>query len=95
MINPTTVEARDGYKIWLQYSDGTSGEIDLSDLAGRGVFRAWDAQGCFESVHVAPHRAIAWNDEIELCPDALYLELTGNSSFDEIPSDNALVARDA
>ena len=95
MINPTTVEVRDGYKIWLQYSDGTSGEIDLSDLAGRGVFRAWDEQGCFESVHVAPHRAIAWNDEIELCPDALYLELTGNSSFDEIPSDNALVVRDA
>ena len=95
MINPTTVEARDGYKIWLQYSDGTSGEIDLTDLAGRGVFRAWDAQGCFESVHIAPHRAIAWDDEIELCPDALYLELTGKRSFEEIPDGIDLVARDA
>ncbi|MCY4529127.1 MAG: DUF2442 domain-containing protein [Chloroflexi bacterium] len=78
MLEPTTVEARDGYKIWLQYSDCTSGEVDLSDLAGRSAFRAWDAQGCLEGVHVAPHRAIAWNDEIELCPDALYLELTGD-----------------
>ena len=95
MINPITVEARDGYRIWLQYSDGTSGEIDLSDLAGRGVFRAWNAPGCFESVRIAPHRAITWNDEIELCPDALYLELTGNSAFDEIPHDIDLLARDA
>ena len=24
-------------------------------------------------------RAVAWSEEIELCPDALYLELTGKS----------------
>ncbi len=78
MLESTTVEARVGYKIWLQYLDGTSGVVDLSDLAGRGAFRAWDAKGCFEGVHVPPHRAIEWNDEIELCPDALHLELTGD-----------------
>ncbi len=87
MLEPTTVEARDGYKIWLQYSDGTSGEVDLSDLAGRGVFRAWDTQGCFEKVHIAPHRAIVWNEDLELCPDALYMELTGKRSFDELTND--------
>jgi len=43
------------------------------------VFRARDRVGVFEGVRVAPHGAIAWNDEIELCGDALYLELTGKS----------------
>ena len=85
MLRPTHVEAREGYRLWLRYSDGTTGELDLSHLAGRGVFKAWDQSGYFEGVHIAPHRAIAWDGNLELCPDALYMELTGKS-LDELPS---------
>ena len=84
MVIPVEVEARPGYRIWLRYSDGTAGEVDLSDVAGQGVFKAWDEPGCFEKAHIAAHRAIAWDDEVELCADALYLELTGKS-WDELP----------
>lgn len=86
MIRPTEVKPRDGYRIWLRYSDGTAGEIDLSHLCGQGVFAVWNDPGYFERVHVTPHRAIAWDDNLELCPDALYMELTGKS-FDQIPTD--------
>ena len=85
MIRALEVEARRGLRIWLRFSDGSAGEVDLSDLAGRGVFRAWDRGGVFESVHVAPHGAVAWNDEIELCADSLYLELTGKSAEEVFP----------
>ena len=85
MIRALEVEAREGLRIWLRFSDGSAGEVDLSDLAGRGVFRAWDRDGVFESVHVAPHDAVAWNDEIELCVDSLYLEVTGKSAEEVIP----------
>lgn len=95
MIRPTAVEARDGYRIWLRYSDGTSGEVDLSDFAGRGVFKSWDEPGGFGKVHIAPHRAIVWDENLELCPDALYIELTGSASFDEIPDDIDATVRDA
>ena len=78
MIRPITVESRDGYRIWLRYSDGTSGEIDLSDLCGIGVFKSWEVPGYFEKVHIAPHRAIAWDEDLELCPDALYMELSSD-----------------
>lgn len=84
MLEPTEVEARGGHRLWLRYSDGTSGEVDLSRLAGKGLFAAWNEPGYFERAHIAPHRAIAWSDELELCADALYLELTGKS-FDELP----------
>lgn len=77
MIRAIEAEAREGLSIWLRFSDGSAGEVDLSDLAGRSVFRAWDGVGVFEGVRVAPHGAIVWNDQIELCADALYLELTG------------------
>ena len=94
MIQPVSVKSLGRYRIWIKYSDGASGEVDLSDVAGNGVFKAWDEPGCFDNVHVAPHRAIAWNDDIELCPDALYLELTGKSVSDIMPGAEALM-RDA
>ena len=72
MVRPTEVEPREGYRIWLRYSDGASGEIDLSYLAGRGVFKCWNHRASFEAMHIAPAGGIAWGDDAELCPDALY-----------------------
>ena len=86
MIQPIEVEPRDGFRIWLRYSDGTAGEVDLSDVAGRGVFETWNEPGFFDRVHISPHRSIAWNDDIELCPDALYMEITGKSLSELPPS---------
>lgn len=94
MIRPIEVAPMEGYRIWLRYSDGTAGEVDLSHLAGRGVFAAWNQPGCFEKVHVAPHRAIAWDDDLELCADAIYMQLTGKS-FDDLPVDVAATVPDA
>ena len=79
LIRPTAVEARAGYRIWLRYSDGAAGEVDLSDLAGRGVFAAWNDRSFFETVHLSEGGAIAWGEELDLCPDALYMEITGKS----------------
>ena len=85
MIRPTEVQARGGYRLWLQYSDGSAGEVDLSHLVGRGVFTAWKDLERFDLVYIAPHGAIAWDDDLELCSDALYLELTGKSLQEVMP----------
>ena len=79
------VKPLDGYRIWLKYADGTEGEVDLGDLAGRGVFKAWADRKVFESVHVDENGAIAWGREIDLCPDALYLRLTGKAVDELFP----------
>lgn len=79
---PRPLEAKAGepYRIWLRYSDGTEGEVDLSHLAGHGVFAAWETPGRFGEACVSAWSALSWGDEIELCPDALYLQLTGLSA---------------
>ena len=41
-----------GYRIWLKYADGVTGEVDLAQLAGRGVFKVWADRKVFEGVHV-------------------------------------------
>jgi hypothetical protein len=81
----TDVQARSGYRLWLRYDDGVEGEVDLSDLAGRGVFQAWKSAGVFESAYLAPHGAVAWSDHVELCQDALYLRLTGKTPDQVLP----------
>ena len=78
-IRPTAVEPREGHRIWIEYSDGAAGEVDLSHLAGGGVFEAWDDRAYFAAVRITEYDAIAWGDELELCPDALYMQLTGKS----------------
>ena len=85
MIQAVDVEPRAGYRIWLKYSDGASGEVDLSGFAGHGVFAAWNDRSFFESVEILGGRVIAWSKDIDLCADALYLQLTGKPIQDLMP----------
>jgi hypothetical protein len=75
-IRPIEVKALENYKIWIKYSDGQKGEIDLSGYAGKGVFKSWEDYHFFKSVYIGEHGEIAWGAEIDLCPDTLYLKLT-------------------
>jgi hypothetical protein len=77
MVRPVEVRPLTRYRIWLRYQDGTEGEVDLSHLAGRGVFAAWEQEGVFAQVKLSWHGAVEWPGEIDLCPDALYRALTG------------------
>jgi len=85
MIRPLIVKALPNYRVYLEYSDGTKGEVDLSELAGNGVFEAWAQPGLFESVHIGEYREIKWDGVIELCPDSLYLKLTGKTPEELFP----------
>ena len=68
------------YKLQLVYSNGEMGEVDLSSLSGKGIFKKWDKDGFFQKAFIPKdHPAIAWDDELELCPNALYLEMIGKN----------------
>ena len=86
VARPIEVQPRPGFRIWIRYDDGIEGEVDLSDLADKGVFAAWSNRTFFESVRLGSHGAIEWGDEIDLCPDAVYMRLTGRSPEDVFPS---------
>ena len=82
----TAAKPLDGFHLWLRFSDGTEGVADLSDLAGHGVFSAWNTPGAFAGVTVTEFGAVAWDNEIDLCPDTLYLRVTGKTPDDLFPS---------
>jgi hypothetical protein len=76
---PIKVKALPGYKIWLEYNDGVKGEIDLSHLVGKGVFALWNDYQNFEKVYITDYRAIAWSEDLDICPDTQYMILTGKT----------------
>ncbi len=73
------VKALPGYRLFLQYDDGVEGVADLSDKVGTGVFAPLADEQIFSQVAVGPEGGVVWGDEIDLCPDALYLQVTGKS----------------
>jgi hypothetical protein len=79
MIRPILVRPLPNYSLYLEFSDGAKGNVDLSDLARKKVFESWNDYAFFEKVRIGDHREIKWNDDIELCADSLYLRLTGKT----------------
>jgi Protein of unknown function (DUF2442) len=86
----TDVKGLENYRLSLKYNNGTEGIADISHLANKGVFKIWNEKNFFYNVHVDPvSNAVAWNEEIDLCPDALYLKLKGLSFQDWTKEQNA------
>ncbi|MEW5829248.1 MAG: DUF2442 domain-containing protein [Chloroflexota bacterium] len=88
MFTSKILEARplDGYKIWLKFEDSAAGEVDLSHLAGQGVFKLWNNYESFKKLSIRNGRSLAWSDEIDLDADSLYLKLTGKKPEDIFPA---------
>ncbi len=86
MLKPVAVTALPEYKLRVEYADGVTGEVDLSHLVGKGVFAAWNDPTAFEAVTIGDHGELMWSDDIDLCSDAIYLEITGKSAKDLFPS---------
>ena len=85
-VRPVEVRALEPYRIWLRYDDGVEGEVDLSYLAGDGVFVAWLDHSFFAGVHLGPAGSIAWSERIDLCGDALYMKITGMTPEEMFPT---------
>lgn len=73
------------YRLLLSYDDGVTGEVDLSEFVGKGVFQKWKNSSKFDTARVGEFNEIVWEDDIDMCGDALYMRLTGkplNQVFD-------------
>jgi hypothetical protein len=79
------VRVMDGYRLHLLFQDGTKGIVDLGHLTGRGVFQLWNDRKEFEKVIIGPGGELRWGDEIDLCPDSLYLRVTKRNPVEAFP----------
>lgn len=86
MLKAVKVTPLPGYKIRIRYADGVEGDVDLSHLVGKGVFSIWNDPIAFADVRIGPSGEIKWSDEVDLCPDSLYMDITGKSPAEVFPN---------
>jgi hypothetical protein len=85
---PVKIKPLKNYKIWIKFADNTEGEVDLSDLSGKGVFKEWESYENFNKVYIDEETgSIAWTKEIELDANNLYLKIIGKT-FDQWKSEH-------
>ena len=80
MQKVSRVTALDGYRIHVEFDDGTAGEIDLSDRLFGPVFEPLQDESEFRKVAVDEFGAIAWPCGADLAPDAIYRRLAAGVS---------------
>ena len=78
-------EALEDYKLRVRFSDNAEGIVDLSDMVGEGVFALWEDYNAFRRFEIGESGELVWSDQIDLCPDALYIEVTGKKPVELFP----------
>ena len=75
------------HRLKLRFDDGVEGVANLSTEVGKGLFAAWKDPKHFASVKIEHGgRSLEWPGEIDLCADALYLEITGMKPEELFPN---------
>ncbi len=64
-----------GSRLWVEFADGLSGEIDLSDELWGPVFEPLRDKELFAQAGVDEYGVICWPNGADLAPDALYRKL--------------------
>ena len=80
--NIKLAKALPNYMLMLEFEDGVKGEIDLSKLKGKGIFKFWDDINNLLKVYISQHGSIAWSNDIEIDVLNCYLKIT-NQTFEE------------
>jgi hypothetical protein len=75
------------YRLALTFDDGVSGELDFSSEPRTGVFEAWNNPEFFKQVHIGDRgRTLVWPQEMDLCADSLWIQLTKKNPADLFPA---------
>ena len=83
-----SVAVLENYRLALAFDDGVQGTVDLHNLAGSGVFALWNDYDLFKKVIIGDSGELVWSDQVDLCPDSLYLQVTDKKAEDVFPGLN-------
>ena len=69
----TAVTPTDDYTLILTFTSGERRIFNVAPLLGMAVFKPLANKAFFQSVKVA-HGSVMWPQDIDYCPDTLYME---------------------
>jgi hypothetical protein len=84
----TELKVLANYRVRLRFDDGVEGEVDFSQKPRTGVYAPWQDYEFFSRAHIGSAGELAWDEQIDFCPDALWLQVTGKGIEELIPNLN-------
>jgi len=82
MLHIRSVKYISGFKIWVSFDDGTSGEVDLEGELNGPVFEPLKDQETFSKVSVDPElETIVWPNGADLAPE--FVKELHNNQFNK------------
>ena len=89
MLEVTGIKYISGYTLWLSFSDGAEGEVDLSDSLWGPVFKPLKDKKVFKQAVLSPvlHTAV-WPNGADFAPEYL------RGKLDEQPNEHLMVAEE-
>jgi hypothetical protein len=75
-LKTTRAEPREGFVLFVEFSDGVSGEVDLSTRLFGPMFEPLRDEALFRLVRIDEFGAPCWPNGADLAPDALHRMLS-------------------
>jgi hypothetical protein len=70
-----------GRRLWVRFTDGVEGVVNLSALVGRGVFAPLADEVAFAGASIGEFGAVCWPNGADLAPDAMHAALKRHGSW--------------
>jgi hypothetical protein len=81
MLEVTRARYQEGYKIWVEFNDGVSGVVDLSETLWGPMFEPLKDIEQFKRFVVSDVlHTLVWENDADLAPECLYEKLAGQCS---------------
>lgn len=72
LLSIISVDPLDNYMLLIEFSNHEKRLFDVKSLFDKAVYKPLKDKNLFNKVHIIYNYTIAWNDDIDMCPDSLY-----------------------
>jgi len=83
-MNPRVkqVVANENFTLLISFTNGEQGVFDVKPLLNLQVFQSLKKLENFKKVSVGNGQTVCWGDELDICPDTIYLDsIKDDNSF--------------
>lgn len=71
------LKVEESYRLWVKFSDGVNGIVDMSNDTFAGVFAPLKDPQFFKTAYIEGG-AVTWPNGVDIAPDAMHEELEKN-----------------
>jgi hypothetical protein len=91
----TAIKVLENYRVRLRFDDGVEGELDFSQIPRTGVYARWQNYEHFRLARIGEYGELVWDEQLDFCPDSLWLQVTGRAAEELHPNTTNLASSHA